>query len=196
VTRLIGDFDAARRWHEETSRSAIGLVFPTGALLSLWERNEAAARDELATWIRDIGPLVPEVMRYSAVSYISQLVFELGPFDGLDDWIAYAERFPGEFLGADGGLIGAADAARGRFAAVVGDLDRAVDLLEAGHAMHELLGLHQLSVESGVDLGAVLLRRERAADRDRGADLLRSTAELADAIGMAPAVARARALLA
>ena len=82
-------------------------------------------------------------------------------------WPAYAERFPGELLGADAGLLGASDAARGRFAALQGDLDRAVELLEAGHAMHERLELPQLSVETGLDLGIVLLRRAGAGDADR-----------------------------
>ena len=116
--------------------------------------------------------------------------------DDLDASIEYAERFPGEMLGSDAGLVGAADAVRGRFAAVRGDLDRAVDLLEAGHALHTRLGLHQLVVESGLDLGIVLLQRDQAGDRERATDLLRSTADLADTIGMSPAAARAGALIA
>ena len=109
-------------------------------------------------------------MYYSAISYISQLAFALDLTDGLDDWSEYAERFPGELIGADAGFLGAADAARGRFAALQGDLDRAVELLEAGHALHERLALPQLCIESGIDLGIVLLRqrqrgRRRARDR-------------------------------
>ena len=120
-------------------------------------------------------------------------MFELGPVDGLEAWPEYAERFPGELLGADAGLIGASDAARGRFAAAQGDLDRAVELLEAGHALHERLELPQLSVESGLDLGIVLLRRDGPGDGDRAMELSRATAELASAIGMIPSEARARA---
>ena len=150
----------------------------------------------LAAWARDIQDLVPEIMRYSAIHYVSQLAFELGPLVGLEGWPEYAECFPGELLGADAGIIGASDAARGRFAAVQGDLDRAVELLEAGHAMHARLELPQLSVETGLDLGIVLLRRGKAGDGDRAAALLRTTAELASTIGMVPAEARARALIA
>ncbi|MDP9333461.1 MAG: hypothetical protein M3Q30_09155 [Actinomycetota bacterium] len=98
-------------------------------------------------------------------------------------------------LGADAGLIGASDAVRGRFAAVRGDLDRAVELLEAGHAMHTRLGLLQLSVETGIDLGILLLRRDQPGDADRATELLRSTAALANTIGMIPAETRARALI-
>ena len=135
-------------------------------------------------------------MRYSAIHYVSQLVFALGSLDGLEAMPAYAEGFPCELLGADAGLIGASDAARGRFAAVQGDLDRAVELLEAGHGVHTRLELPQLSVETGLDLGIVLLQRQRAGDGDRATELLRTTAELASAIGMVPAEARARALIA
>ena len=134
-------------------------------------------------------------MRYSAIQYISQLVFRLEMLEGLEGWPAYAEGFPGEMLGADAGLIGASDAARGRFTAVQGDLDRAVDLLAAGHAMHAGLGLHMLSVESGLDLGDLLLRRDGVGDRDRAATQLLETAELAHSIGMVPAETRARSLL-
>ena len=161
-----------------------------------WAIADFRASFALAAWARDIQDLVPEIMRYSTIHYVSQLTFELGPLEGLEAWPEYAERFPGELLGADAGLIGASDAARGRFAAVAGDLDRAVELLEAGHAMHAHLELPQLRVESGLDLGIVLLRRDQAGDRDRATALLRTTAELAGAIGMVPAEAQARALIA
>jgi hypothetical protein len=130
------------------------------------------------------------------IHYLSNLVFRLETLDGLAAWPAYAERFPGELLGADAGILGACDAARGRYAAVEGDLDRAIELLAAGHAMHERLELPQLSVETGLDLGIVLLRRDRAGDGDRAMALLRTTVELARTIGMVPAEQRARSLIA
>jgi hypothetical protein len=196
ISRYTGDFDAAARWHDECAATAVGLVFPTAAMAALAAGNEREARELLASWVRDIQPLVPEIMRYSAIHWVSQLAFELDTYEGLELWPEYAERFPGELLGADAGLLGAADAARGRFAALAGDVARAVELLEAGHALHERLSLHQLSVESGIDLGAVLLRRDRPGDRARGVDLLRTTADMAQTIGMVPAAARARSLMA
>jgi class 3 adenylate cyclase len=196
IARLAGDFDAARHWQAECAATAVGLVFPTEAMNALSAGEHDEARDLVAVWARDIQDLVPEIMRYSAIHYVSQLVFELDPLEGLEAWPEYAERFPDELIGADAGLIGASDAGRGRFAAVKGDLDRAVELLEAGHAMHARLELHQLSVETGLDLGIVLLRRDKAGDGDRATALLRTTAELASTIGMVPTEARARALIA
>ena len=163
VARLTGDFEAAHRW-AESDASAVGQVVPTDALTYLTAGDEVRAGAALAAWVRDVQPLMPAIMRYSALAYLAQLVFQLGAFDGLDASIEYAERFPGELIGSDAGIVGAADAARGRFAAVRGDLDRAVELLEAGHALHTRLGLHQLVVESGLDLGIVLLRRDGADD--------------------------------
>ena len=195
VARLTGDFDAAERWEDEIMATALGLAFPTRAMTALSAGDASKARDLWATWSREIEPLVPKMMYYSAISYVSQLAFELDVTDALDAWSEYVERFPGELLGTDGGLLGAADAARGRFAALQGDLDRAVELLEAGHAMHTRLGLRHPEVESGIDLGIVLKRRNQPGDADRAADLLRPTADLAKRIGMVPAAARARALI-
>ena len=191
-----GDFDAARRWHAECAATVLGLVFPTGALTALAAAEHDRARDVFAAWARDIQPLIPDIMRYSAIHYVSHLVFALDALDGVEGWPAYAERFPGELIGADAGLLGASDAARGRFAAVQGDLDRSVERLEAGHAMHMRLALPQLIVETGLDLGIVLLRRDEAGDGDRATTLLRTTAELASTVGMVPSEARARALIA
>jgi hypothetical protein len=196
VARLTGDVDAALHWLEECGATAVGLAFPLRALTALWAGDAPKAREELAAWSGEIEPFVPKLMYYSAILYLSQLAFELDVTDALDDWREYAERFPGELIGADAGLLGAADTARGRFAALQGDLDRAVELLEAGHALHERLALPQLCVESGIDLGVVLLRRGKAGDADRATDLLQTVAELANVMGMIPAERRARAAIA
>ena len=195
IARLIGDFDAARHWQAECALTAVGLVFPTEATTAMTAGATDEARNLLSAWARDIQDLAPEIMRYSAIHYVSQLAFQLGTLEDLEAWPEYAEQFPDELLGADAGIIGASDAARGRFAAVQGDLEGAVELIEAGHAMHTRLGLHQLSVDTGLDLGIVHLRRRRPGDTERAAELLRTTAELARTIGMIPASTRARILL-
>jgi hypothetical protein len=129
------------------------------------------------------------------VHHLSVLAFRLDTLSGLKHPVDYVERFPGELLGSDAGIAGAADAARGRFAAVQGDLDRALSLLEAGHALHERLELHQLSVESGIDLGRVLLRRDGPGDHESAQQLLGQAGSLAEQLGMAPAHAEAQTLL-
>ena len=169
---------------------------PTGPLTALGAGDESEARAVFAAWVNDILPLVPELMLYAALHYISLLAFRLDTLTGVEELVDYAERFPGELLGTDAGLQSAADAVRGRFAAVAGNLDEAVHLLEAGNALHVRLDLAHLNVESSLDLGIVLLRRDLPGDRDRARELLAATAQLASDRGMAPAVADARALLA
>ena len=194
IARATGDFDSARRWHEEAAATAVGLTLPTAAVTALAAGDAAGACELFATWACDIYPLLPPIMHYSAISWISHLAFEFGSVEGIDGAPEYAERFSGELLGSDAAILGAADVAIGRFAAVQGDLDRAVELLDAGHEMHVRLGLHHCTIESGLDLGIVLRRRAQPGDADRATELLRSTSELAHTIGMAPAEARARAL--
>jgi hypothetical protein len=195
AARLTGDFPTAQAWQERCDATAIGLVTPTGPLTALDMGDEQAARASLTAWLREVEPLVPPISRYTDLGFVARLAFHLDSLDGLEGYAEYAEGFPGELLGSDAGIIGAADAARGCFAAVRGDLDRAVELLETGHAFHERLELHQLVVESGLDLGIVLLRRGAPGDQDRGTALLTTTAELAERIGMKPAHAQATAIV-
>jgi tetratricopeptide (TPR) repeat protein len=191
-----GDVAAARTWQQELATTVAGLVVPAAPLTALAAGDEAAARAGLASWVDEIEPLVPPLMLYVIVHHVSVLAFRLDTLSGLEHLVDYVERFPGELLGSDAGIAGAADAARGRFAAVQGDLDRAVTLLEAGHALHERLELHQLSVESAIDLARVLLRRDRPGDHESAQQLLGQAGSLAEQLGMAPAHAEARALLA
>ncbi len=196
AARLTGDFIAAQTWQQRCVATAIGLVTPTGPLTALDMGDEQAARASLNAWLREVEPLVPPISRYTDLGFVARLALHLDSLDGLEGYAEYAEGFPGELLGSDAGIIGAADAARGCFAAVRGDLDRAVELLETGHAFHERLELHQLAVESGLDLGIVLLRRSATGDQDRAVALLTTTAALAERIGMKPARARAAAIIA
>jgi len=192
---VTGNGEASRRWQQQCATTAIGRVIPTDSVTVLELGDEHEARELLAAWVQGVPPLLPEIMRYAIIHYVSRLAFHLDALTGLEELVDYAERFPGEMLGSDAGLMGAADAARGRFAAVLGNLDAAVTLLEAGHALHTRLELHQLSVESGLDLGTVLLRRNQGDDRDAATELLEKTAHLAGDLGMTPAQAQADALM-
>jgi len=195
IASLTGDLDAARQWQEESAATAIGRVIPIDAMDALGTGDEDRARSGLATWVREIGPRIPLIMQYSAAHYLSILALRLDTSTGLDGVIDHLERFPGELLGSDAAIVGAADAARGRFAAARGDLDAAVDLLDAGHALHTRLELHHLAVESGVDLGAVLARRGQPGDEERARAVLGATASRASDLGMASDHARATRLL-
>jgi class 3 adenylate cyclase len=190
-----GDLAAARTWQEHVAATAAGLAVPTAPVTHLAAGDDAATRAALSSWIHDIEPLVPHLVRFVSVHYVSLLSFRLETLDGLTHFIDYSERFAGELLGSDAGLAGAADAARGRFAAARGDLDTAATLLETGHSLHQRLELHKLSVESGIDLGRVLLRRGGPGDRESAQQLLGRAVALAERLGMAPALTEAQALL-
>jgi class 3 adenylate cyclase len=195
VALAVGDLDQARSNQERGAATVAGSVVPSAAVTALASGDERSARELLASWVVDIQPLLPQLMRYVMPHYLSILALQLGTVAGLDDLIAYTDRFAGELIGSDAAILGAADAARGRFAAARGDLDRSVALIESGHALHERLQLHQLIVESGLDLGRVLLRRDGPGDREAAQLVLGETVDTADRIGMAPALATARALI-
>jgi class 3 adenylate cyclase len=189
-----GDRDAALRWRAVNVETAIGATFPSEALLSLVLGDPERARLERDAW-HARAPGMSEIVRYIVLHPASLLAFGLDDLDHLEELAAHAERFAGELLGSDASILGASDAARGRFTAVRGDLDGAVPLLEAGHAMHVRLGLEALQVDTAVDLGSVLLRRDAPGDAARAGALLAEGAELATRLGMAPRAAQARALL-
>jgi class 3 adenylate cyclase/tetratricopeptide (TPR) repeat protein len=192
----VGDVAEAQVWHERGAATVAGSVVPSAPITALAAGDDAQARRLLAAWIDEIQPLLPGIMRYVMPHHLSMLALQLATVAGLDDLIKDADRSAGELLGSDAGILGAADAARGRFAAVRDDLDTAVALLEAGHALHLRLELHQLIVESGLDLGRILLRRNGPRDQEVAQHVLGETAQTAERIGMAPALRDARALLA
>jgi tetratricopeptide (TPR) repeat protein len=195
IARLTGDFASAAEWQRRLMSTAVGFVLPAEPVLALDRGDVDAARTLIREWIDQIEPAVPELLRYSGLYFASLVAFGLDDVTGLEHYVDYGERFPGELLGADAGFYGAADAARGRFAAAQGRFDDAVALLEGGHALHEDLGLHQLSVESGLDLGITFARRNAPGDRERAGTLLRESEQRARTLGMTPAEQRARAHL-
>jgi class 3 adenylate cyclase len=193
--RARGDVVAAREWQARAQLTTIGSVTPLSALNALAEGDGGAARSELRAWARDVPPLLPSLMRYILLAYLGHLCFECDELDGLAAFADYADRFPGELVGNDAVIMGAADVARGQFRAVQGRLDEALPLIEAGHDLHQRLGLRALEVESGLALGSVLLRRGRTDDGRHGLAVLDSTAGLAASLGMPLLEAKARRLM-
>ena len=200
AARAVGDFAGARRWHEQAQLTAIGSVVPTGVFCALDEGDEAGARAALRAWTETIADLLPNVIRFFVTAQVGELVLELDldldELDGLQEFADYAERFPGELFGSDVLILSAVDVARGCFAAAQDRLDDAVTLIETGHALHQRLELRALEVESALALAQVLTRRDQPGDRERAVTMLAAAAELARTLGMAPAEAKARALLA
>jgi hypothetical protein len=154
-----------------------------------------AARVAFATWMEQVFPHLPGVLRYLGVGTAVTVAARLGDADRTPPLAEYLTPFRGELIGSDAWIFAAVDHLLGVCAATVGDLDDAVDLLGAGHEMYERLGLHARTVPSGLDLGRVLLERGGPGDREAGEAHLRRAIESAEQLGMGPSAARAASLL-
>jgi hypothetical protein len=187
----VGDFDAARRFCDESRTSMVASVFPFDALVSASE-NPAAGAEALETWARDIAPLVANMLRFVGSSTVARIAFLVGDNCGTGRYVDYLEPFAGELIGSDASIGGAADWARGLLAAVDGRLDDAVALVESGHAMHGQLELHARTVRSGHDLGMIVARRNSPGDVERARELFTEVVTLGTEIGMGPLVDSAR----
>jgi tetratricopeptide (TPR) repeat protein len=86
--------------------------------------------------------------------------------------------------------FGSASRYLGLLAAQAGDLDQAVAYLEEGLAQNRSMRARPQVVRSYLDLAEALLRRGRAADRDRALDLLARGATEARSLGMPALAAR------
>jgi tetratricopeptide (TPR) repeat protein len=86
--------------------------------------------------------------------------------------------------------FGSASRYLGLLAAQAGDLDQAVAYLEEGLARNRSMRARPQVVRSYLDLAEALLRRGRAADRDRALDLLARGALEARSLGMTALAAR------
>jgi tetratricopeptide (TPR) repeat protein len=86
--------------------------------------------------------------------------------------------------------FGSASRYLGLLAAQAGDLDQAVAYLEEGLAQNRSMRARPQVVRSYLDLAKALLRRGRAADRDRALDLLARGALEARSLGMTALAAR------
>jgi hypothetical protein len=107
-----------------------------------------------------------------------------------------SERLAGELPGSEVIIPDAQDTILARLLGILGRVDDAIGFAEAGDALHRRLGLDARTAVSSTELGELLLRRDGSGDRTRGEALLRESADLAERLGMAPTLERARAALA
>ncbi|MFT5204524.1 MAG: hypothetical protein ACI9C1_003935 [Candidatus Aldehydirespiratoraceae bacterium] len=187
----VGDFDAARRFCDESRTSIFATALPFDALVSASE-NPAAGAEALETWARDVDPMLANMLRFMAASTVARIVFLIGDHCGTDHYVDYLEPFAGELIANDSSIAGAVDWARGLLVAVTGRLDDAVALVESGHAMHGELELHALTVRSAHDLATILQRRDAPGDVERARVLFAEVVTLGTKIGMGPLVDSAR----
>ena len=93
-------------------------------------------------------------------------------------------------------IQGAADTGLAHLLATLGRLDEAITAAEAGDALHRRCGLDARTATSAAQLGRLLCRRGGPGDGERGRALLEEAVDLAQRLGMATTLARARAELA
>jgi hypothetical protein len=187
----VGDFVTARKLMTSGGATSVGSVTPVDVMLGLVD-DPSSVPVHLRRWATEVEPLAANLLKIAAAVPLARAAFAVGEFAGLERYASYLDGFSGEFLGTDSWLGGSVDWCRGLFAAVDGHLDDAVELVTLGHEMHVDLALHARVAESGLDLGLILLQRDRGDDRERATSLLSATEQLATRLGMEPTAASAR----
>lgn len=172
--------------------TALGITGPYDACFAIETGDRDAAASRLATWVDDVFPLLPGMLRYLGAASAVVVAARLGDSERCAAIAEYLAPFRGELVGSDSWIFQAADHLLGLCAATDGRYDEAVELITSGHELYRRLGLRAREVQSGLDLGRLLLARGGA---DAAASLLRGAAALADELGMGPSAAAARSLL-
>jgi len=190
-----GDRATAERAFERVEATAIGMFGPYRAVLALATGDDGAARAAIGAWINEVFGLLPGLLRLLYAGVAVPVAVRLREVECASVLGEYLTPFRGELVGDDALIYGAVDHLVGACAAVSGRFDEAVELIRSGHAQHERLGLHARAVQSGLDLGRVLLERGAPSDREAGEAHLRHTADLAGRLGMTPYAHEAAALL-
>jgi class 3 adenylate cyclase len=180
---------------ERAETTAIGMFGPYRARFAVGTGDVDAGRVALATWIEDVFPQLPGILRCLYTGVAVPVAVGLRDVASATVLGEYLMPFRGELIGDDAWIYPAVDHLVGACAAVRGQLDDAIDLMRSGHAMHERLGLRARLVHSGLDLGRVLLERAAPGDREAGEEHLRHTVALADELGMTPYAREATSLL-
>ncbi len=181
---------------------ALALASTPFAWLAPYESLTAEASGDLdrtragfRPWFDEVLPALPVHMAYVGVVYASRLILLLGDADAAEALLPGMQLLSGELAGSEVTILEAFDTSAARLLATLGRLDEAIVAAEAGDALHRRAGLDARTAVSSSDLGALVLGRGGPGDRERGEELLRAGAALAERLGMAPTLARANAAL-
>ena len=190
-----GDRTTAAIAIERVETTAIGMFGPYRARLAVETGDLDTGHTAFAAWIEQVFPQLPGVLRCLYAGVAVPVAVGLRDVESAAVLGEYLTPFRGELVGDDAWIYGAVDYLIGACAGVRGRLDEAVELMRAGHARHEDLGLRARVVQSGLDLGRVLLERGAPGDREAGEEHLRHCVSLANELGMTPYAEAATVLL-
>ncbi|MFO7591888.1 MAG: AAA family ATPase [Acidimicrobiia bacterium] len=190
-----GDAEASGAEAVALAATPFATLAPYSALASDLGGDETRARAELRTWFEGVFPHLPAQLSYIGTTYASRLVQAFGDAEIAEQFLPGMQRLSGELPGSEVTIMEAFDTCIARLLATLGRLDEAIVAAEAGDALHRRAGLDARTAQSTTELGELLLRRDAPGDRERGVQFLREGADLAERLGMAPTLARARAAL-
>jgi hypothetical protein len=190
-----GEWAEAEAALARSDATALGVAGPYGALFAIETGDRDAAAAGLATWVDEVFPLLPGMLRYLGVASAVVVAARVGDAARTSILADYLMPFRGELVGSDGWIFEAVDHLLGLCAATDGRLDEAVELLRSGHELYRRLGLRAREVHSGLELGRVLLERGGPGDAAATDAQLRRSATLADELGMGPSARTAASSL-
>jgi hypothetical protein len=138
----------------------------------------------VAAWF-EIDATSPEVTKASNVAVVAEALRRLGDRDGS---ASYAERFTGHagFLVTNTILYchGPYDTALGTLFTTAGQLDRAINYLEAGVSRCEAIGSPSFGAIAQLELATTLRLRNAPGDEARSAALIDAVHRTSTALGM------------
>ena len=156
--------------------------------------DPGAALAAHADWLRDVRPLVPQVVVpwvLESETTVAYRAGERGLAGRLRDEVA---PFAGQMLGAGTALLGAGDFLIGRVAFLEERYDDAAAATTRALELATGWGLDLLATRHRIDLTRALLARDGPGDADRARAVLTEAIETADGLGLVAAQNEARAL--
>ena len=190
-----GDVDRCAELAVELRTTPFARLAPYEALTAEITGDIDRMRAAFESWFDEVRPELPVHLAYVGSAYVSNMVATLGDGGRAMQCLEQFQLLSGELPGSEVVIYESFDTCVARLLMPLDRLDEAIVAAEAGDALHRGVGLDARTATSSTELAEMLLRRDGPGDRERGEELLRDAAELAERLGMAPTLARARAAL-
>jgi tetratricopeptide (TPR) repeat protein len=188
-------YDDARAWMDRLDKTVFGLAGGWRMLMLAEAGDLEAAVAAHATWVRDIRPLVPQVIMPWTLEAETAVAYRVG-----DTMLAARLRddvapYAGHMLGGDTGLLGTGDYLIGRVAFVEGCYDDAIAATTRAIEIAHRWGFDRLTTNHRIDLARALEARGGPGDGDLARAALTDALATADRLGLVAAASEARTLL-